>query len=154
MNAILALLVLVGFAVAAAVAIRARRRAVAAALIGEISETLNLLETHEVEQRLAHFGSDGRPAPSLPALPTLSYRADAAWMTLLGAHLTRLAASFYASAEALQGELLGLSSEAGQAERVKFASDELRRTLELGDEALRSLRDIVSRGRRGSISRA
>ncbi len=157
MSVLLALLVTVGLVAAGVAAIRAGRRALAAGLIGEISETLNLLEMHGVEHGLAHLGDEGRPAPSLPALPTLTYQTDAAWMALLGAHLARLSASFYASAEALQDELRALSSEAsgpGRAERVKSASQELRRTLDLGDEALRSLRDIVSSRRHASISRA
>lgn len=157
MGVILAVFVVVGLTIAGAVALRAGRRALAAGLIGEISETLNLLETHDVEDGLAHFGDGGRPAPSLPMLPTLSYRADAPRMALLSAHFARLAASFYASAEALQDELRALPGEAsgaGQAERVQFASQELRRTFELGDEALRSLRDIVSRRRHDLISRA
>jgi hypothetical protein len=115
-----------------------------------------LLETHDLEAALAHCGEGGL-APSLPVLPTLSYRADAGWMALLGAHLARLSASFYASAQALQSELSGLSSETAEAartERAKSASQELQRTFTLGDEALRSLRDVVSRRRCGSISRS
>ncbi len=161
MGVILALLVVVlailGVALGVVVAIRAGRRALAAGLIGEIAETLNLLETHDVERALAQFGDGGRPAPSLPVLPTVSYRTDAPRMALLGAHLARLSAGFYASAEALQDELRALSSEAngaGRAERVQYASQDLRRTFELGDEALRSLRDIVSRRRHDLISRA
>jgi hypothetical protein len=144
-------------AIAVALALRAMRRAVAAALIGEISETMNLLETHDVENGLAHCGDGARPAPSLPSLPTLSYRSDAALIGLLGAHRARLSASFYGSAQALQGELRALSGEslpASRGERVRCASQELQRTVELGDEALRSLRDIVSHRRHDLISRA
>jgi hypothetical protein len=141
---------------AAAFVVRAARRALAGGLIGEISETLTLLETHDLEAALAHCGEGGR-APSLPALSTLSYRADAGWMGLLGAHLARLSASFYASAQALQDELRGLSSETtegARTERVKSASQELQRTFALGDETLRSLRDIVSGRRHDEISRS
>jgi hypothetical protein len=143
--------------VAIAFAIGAMRRALAAALVGEISETLNLLETHDVENGLAHIGDDGRPAPNLPTLPTVSYRSDAAFVALLGPHLARLSASFYGSAEALQDELRALEKEsAGPArdERVRCAVRELQRTAELGEEALRSLRDIVSHRRHDIISRA
>jgi len=143
--------------IAIAFAVRAMRRAVAAALIGEISETMNLLETHDVENGLAHCGDGARPAPSLPSLPTLSYRSDAAWMGLLGAHRARLSASFYGSAQALQGELRALSNEsvgAARDDRVRYASQELQRTVELGEEVLRSLRDIVSHHRHDLISRA
>ena len=143
-------------AIAASFAARAARRALAAGLIGEINESLTLLENHDLEAALAHCAEGGR-APNLPALPTLSYRSDTAWMALLGAHLARLSASFYASAEALQDELHGLSSETAEAartERVKSASQELQRTFALGDEALRSLRDIVSRRRHDVISRS
>lgn len=157
MSVILGLLVIVGLGATGVVAVRAARRALAAGLIGEISEALNLLETHDVEEGLAHFGDVGRSAPNLPALPTLSYRSDVARMALLGAHLARLSASFYAAAEALQDELRALPGEtngSGRTLRVQFASQELRRTFELGDEALRSLRDIVSGRRHDVISRA
>jgi hypothetical protein len=143
--------------IAIALAARAMRRAVAAALIGEISETMTLLETHDVENGLARCRDGASPAPSLPSLPTLSYRSDAAFIALLGAHRARLSASFYGSAQALQGELRALSSEsvgAGRDERVRCASQELQRAVELGDEALRSLRDIVSHRRHDLISRA
>lgn len=143
-------------AIAASFALRAARRALAAGLIGEINESLTLLENHDLEAALARCGAGGR-APSLPALPTLSYRSDAAWMALLGAHLARLSASFYASVEALQDELRGLSSEtaeAARAERAKSATQELQRTFALGDETLRSLRDVVSGRRHDKISRS
>ena len=143
--------------IAVAFAIRAMRRGLAAALIGEITETMNLLETHDVENGLAHCGDSARPAPNLPSLPTLSYRSDAAWIGLLGAHRARLSASFYGSAQALQSELLALSNEsvaAARDERVRCAAQELQRTVELGQEALQSLRDIVSHRRHDLISRA
>ncbi len=78
-------------------------------------------------------------------------------VALPGAHLARLSASFYASALALQDELPGLSSEtvaAARTVRAKSASQELQRTLALGDETLRSLRDVVSRRRHDVISRS
>jgi hypothetical protein len=156
MSLIWGLVALLVAMVAARCGVRAAQRALAGGLIGEISETLTLLETHDLEAALAHCGEGGL-APSLPVLPTLSYRADAGWMALLGAHLARLSASFYASAQALQSELSGLSSETAEAartERAKSASQELQRTFTLGDEALRSLRDVVSRRRCGSISRS
>ncbi len=147
---------LLAVAIAAWWAVRAARRALAAGLVGEICETLTLLENHDLEAALAHCGEGGL-APSLPALPTLSYRADVGWMALLGVHLTRLSASFYASAQALQDELQGLSSETAEAartQRAKSASQELQRTFTLGDETLRSLRDVVSRRRHDVISRS
>jgi hypothetical protein len=156
MSLIWGVVALLAAASAAALVVRAARRALAGGLIGEISETLTLLETHDLEAALAHCGEGGR-APSLPALSTLSYRADAGWMGLLGAHLARLSASFYASAQALQDELRGLSSETtegARTERVKSASQELQRTFALGDETLRSLRDIVSGRRHDVISRS
>ena len=156
MSLIWGLVALLAAAIAAICGVRAARRALAGGLIGEISETLTLLESHDLEAALALCGEGGR-APSLPALSTLSYRTGAGWMALLGAHLARLSASFYASAEALQDELRGLSSEtavAARAERARSASQELQRTFTLGDETLRSLRDVVSRRRCGSISRS
>ena len=156
MSLIWGLVALLVAALAATCGVRAAQRALAGGLIGEISETLSLLETHDLEAALAHCGEGGLP-PSLPALPTLSYRADAGWMALLGGHLARLSASFYASAQALQDELRGLSSETAEAartERAKSAAQELQRTFTLGDETLRSLRDVVSRRRRSLISRS
>ena len=156
MSLIWGFVALLAAASAAAFVVRAARRALAGGLIGEISETLTLLETHDLEAALAHCSEGGR-APSLPALSTLSYRVDAAWMGLLGAHLARLSASFYASAQALQDELRGLSSEtmeAARTARAKSASQELQRTFTLGDETLRSLRDIVSGRRHDVISRS
>jgi hypothetical protein len=143
-------------AIAASFAARAARRALAAGLIGEINESLLLLENHDLEAALVRCGEGGR-APSLPELPTLSYRCETAWMALLGAHLARLSASFYASIEALQDELRGLSSETAEAartERARSASQELQRTFALGDETLRSLRDVVSGRRHDKISRS
>ena len=156
MSLVWGLLALLAATVAATCGVRAARRAHAGGLIGEISETQTLLETQDLEAALAHCGEGGR-APSLPALSTLSYRTGAAWMALLGAHLARLSASFYASAQALQDELRGLSGETvegARTERVKSASQELQRTFALGDETLRSLRDVVSRRRCRSISRS
>ena len=156
MSLIWGLLAFLAVVIAATCGVRAARRARAGGLIGEISETLTLLESHDLEAALAHCGEGGR-APNLPALSTLSYRTGAAWMALLGAHLARLSASFYASAQALQDELRGLSSETAEVartERAKSASQELQRTFTLGDETLRSLRDVVSRRRCGSISRS
>ncbi len=156
MSLVWGLVALLVAALAATLGVRAARRALAGGLIGEISETLTLLESHDLEAALAHCGEGGL-APSLPALPTLSYRADAGWMGLLGAHLARLSASFYASAQALQDELRGLSGETGEAARTaraKSASQELQRTFTLGDETLRSLRDVISRRRHDVISRS
>jgi len=139
MSLIWGLVALFAAAIAATWGVRAARRALAGGLIGEISETLSLLETHNVEAALARCGEGGM-APSLPALPTLSYRADAGWMALLGVHPARLSASEIA--------------EAKRTERATSASQELQRTLALGDETLRSLREVVSRRRCGLISRA
>ena len=142
MSLIWGLVALLAATVAATCGVRAARRALAGGLIGEISETLTLLETHDLEAALAHCGEGGR-APSLPALSTLSYRAGVACS--------------YASAQALQDELRGLSSEtvaAARTERARSASQELQRTFTLGDETLRSLRDVVSRRRCRSISRS
>ena len=48
-----ALLALIALAAAATLALRAYRRALAAGLIGEICETLTLIESHDVEAGLA-----------------------------------------------------------------------------------------------------
>jgi len=146
---------LVAVAIAVFSAARAARRALAAGLIGEICEILTLIEGHDLEAALARCG-EGGPAPSLPALPTLSYRAGLKEMALLGAHVARLAAGFYGAAAALQDELHGLTAanDGERALRVSFAATELRRTYELGDETLRALRDIVACRLHNVVSRA
>ncbi len=158
-------LALVG--VVAGSALWAMRRAVAAGLIGEIADAMNLMETHLMETHLTEThgvesalakGSDSASlSPLLPALSTLVYRSDAAWLALLGPHLARLVASFYAAAATLHDELLGLvaeTSDARRAQRAKFAAMELERAFDLGEEALRGLRPIASGRRPLSISRA
>jgi hypothetical protein len=149
------LLGVVAIALAASFAARRARRALAAGLVSEICEILTLIEGHDLEAALARCRDGGAP-PSLPALPTLSYRTEVKGLALLGAHVARLAAAFYGAAAALQDELRGLASEAGpqRAERARFAADELTRTFELGDETLRVLRDILSRRCRHVVSRA
>lgn len=142
-------------AFAASYALRAFRRALAAGLVGEICEILTLIDTHDLEAALAHCGAGGM-APSLPVLPTLSYRNEMAGMALLGAHVSRLAAAFYGAAAALQDELRSLAgaAEGERAERAGFAAAELRRTFDLGDETLRALRDILTRRAHNVVSRA
>jgi hypothetical protein len=155
-----ALLALVVAAVATAVTLRALRRALAASLIGEICETLALIETHDVEASLARCAqglAEGAAAPSLPTLPTLSYRSEMAGMALIGAHRARLAAGFYAAAGALHDELGDLAAAApglARAERLRSAIQELQRTVDLGDETLRALRDVLAPRRCRQLSRA
>jgi hypothetical protein len=155
-----ALLALIALAAAATLALRAYRRALAAGLIGEICETLTLIESHDVEAGLARCSEalgDGGAAPNLPTLPTLSYRGEMAGMALIGAHRARLAAGFYAAAEALHGELSDLAAAApgpARGERVRNATRELQRTFDLGDETLRALRDVIAPRRRRLLSRA
>lgn len=149
--------VLAGVVAASGAALWAMRRAVAAGLIGEIADALNLMETHGVESALAKEGDGASLSPLLPALSTLVYRSEAAWLALLGPHLARLVASFYATAATLHDELLGLAAEtsaARRAQRAEFAAIELRQAFDLGEEALRGLRPIVSHRRPLSISRA
>ena len=148
---------LVAVAIAATCGVRAARRALAGGLIGEISETLTLLEGHDLEAALAHCGEGGR-APSLPALPTLSYRADAGGMALLGAHLARLVGELLCLGAGAAGRIARLveRDRGGRraTERAESASQELQRTFTLGDETLRALRDVVSRRRCAFVSRA
>ncbi len=146
---------LLAIAIAAWCAARAARRALAAGLVGEICEALTLIEGHDLEAAIARC-AEGGPAPSLPALPTLSYRHEMAGMALLGVHVSRLAAAFYGAAAALQDELHGLAGEGEgrRAERARFAAEELRRTFELGDETLRALRDILTCRLHNLVSRA
>lgn len=56
-----ALAAVLGFMIVGSAAIRAGRRALAAGLIHEISETSKLLATHDVELGLARFGDGARP---------------------------------------------------------------------------------------------
>jgi len=156
MSLVWGLLAFLAVAIATLLAARAMRRALAAGLIGEISETLTLLETHDIEAGLAACGEAGA-TPSLPILPTLSYRGELARMALIGAHVARLAAAFYAAAETLHDELGDLAAAApgpARAERVRSAKRELERAFDLGDETLRALRDIVAPRRCRVLMRA
>lgn len=146
--------VIVIVALAAWLALRESRRALAGELVGEISEILDMIDAHHVARDLA--ACDGSAAPTLPRLPSVAFKAGAAWRPILGAHVARLAAAFYASAEALNEELTALSaaSPSGRDTRSAPASARLRRTVELGEELLRALRDIVSRRRHDLIARA
>ena len=157
MGVTLAVLALVaGGVVAAAIyAVSAARRGVAASLIGEIAEILNVIETHDVENGLANAADVVSPLLS-PFSPVI-YQSQAARIGLLGAHRARLIASFYASMRDLSDELRALaieSSDAGRAARTKFISMEARATFDLGEEALRCLRPLVSHHRVASLSRA
>ena len=78
-------------------------------------------------------------------------------MALIGAHVARLAAEFYAAAEALHDELGDLAAVApgpARAERLRSAKQELERTFDLGDETLRALRDVIARRRCRTLMRA
>ena len=156
MSLIWGLLALLAAAVAATCGVRAARRALAGGLIGEISETLTLLETHDLEAALAHCGEGGRGAePSGAADAQLSRR-------------RRLDGAARRSSGAAVGELLRVGpGAAGRIARPvernrrggadgarQVRVQELQRTFALGDETLRSLRDVVSRRRCGSISRS
>lgn len=150
-------IIFAGVIAAAALGLRAMRRAVAAGLIGEIAEALELMETHAVESALAQDGEGAASSPALPEFSTLVYRSESAWLALLGPHLARVVASFYAAAQALQRELSDLAaetSEARRAQRMKFAKIELQQAFDLGEDALRGLRGIVSPGRPLTVTRA
>ena len=157
MGVTLAVLALVagGVVVAAIYAVNAARRGVAASLVGEIAEILNVIETHDVENGLANAAVV--VSPLLSPFSPIIYQSQAARIGLLGAHRARLIASFYASVRDLSDELRALSiesSEAGRTARTKFVSMEARTTFDLGEEALRCLRPLVSRHRVASLSRA
>jgi hypothetical protein len=70
------------------------------------------------------------------------------------AALALLVIAFAIAVRAMRSALANESVGAGRDERVRCASQELQRTVELGDDALRSLRDIVSHRRHDLISRA
>ena len=151
-----AVLIVGAAAVAAALALRAGRRALAGGLVGEVAEILDMIDSHDVERALAGFGEGRSAAPMLPRLPSVVFKAGATFMPILGAHVARLLAAFYASTEALNEELTALpaaSPRGREAERA-LASARLRHTVELGEELLRALRDIVSPRRRDLIVRA
>ena len=149
-------LVIVVVALAAWLALRASRRALAGELVGEISEILDMIDAHDIARECAAFGDGLSAAPALPRLPCVAFKACAAWRPLLGAHVARLSSAFYASAEALNEELTALSAvpPSGRATRSELAAARLRRTVELGEESLSALRGIVSRRRHDLIARA
>ena len=157
MGVALTVLALVASCIVAGViyAVVATRRGVASSLVGEIAEILNVIETHDVENGSANAAVFVSPLSS-PFSPII-YQSQAARISLLGAHRARLIASFYASVRDLSDELRALSiesSEVGRAARAKFISTEARTTFDLGEEALRCLRPLVSHYRVASLSRA
>jgi hypothetical protein len=128
--------------------VAATRKGIAASLVGEVVEILELIEAHKVRDALT---DPGRAATALPwSYSPVIYAQHASRIGLLGAHRARLIASFYSSAEALSDEIKALAadlSETGRTARGKIAIAELEATFELGDETLQSLRPLISRGR-------
>ncbi|HLH49942.1 MAG TPA: hypothetical protein VKV96_11420 [Roseiarcus sp.] len=156
MVASLGAVLIIGVALAATLALRAGRRALAGGLVGEIAEILDIIDSHDLERALAAFGEGRSAAPMLPRLSCVVFKAGATRMPILGAHAGRLSAAFYASIEALNEELTALPAAlpSGRETQTALASARLRRTVELGEESLCALRDIVSRRRHDLIARA
>ena len=153
----LAIIVIVncGAVAAAALSVRMIRRGIAASLVAEIAQSLDLIEAHNFESGSATSQALASPLPWL--FSPVVYPQFAARIGLLGAHRARLIASFYASARVLSDELRALATETSETSRIartKFAVAEMQVTLDLGDEALRSLRPLISRRRQPSLSRA
>lgn len=132
------------------------RRAVAASLVGEIAEFVRVIERQLPAEGGTANTSVVLQSQSLPWSPVI-YQAHSGRVGLLGVHRARLIASFYASLQSLNEELRGhgvARSPSGSPVQSNSISAKLRTTLDLGDEALRSLRPIVSRPRDGSLRRA
>jgi hypothetical protein len=107
--------------VAAVFLVRVARRGMAASLVGEISEILNVVEKYEVENALAR--SALAVAPPLSPFSPIIYQSHAAKIGLLGSHRARLIGSFYASVQSLSNDLQALAadhSESGQRVRMKY----------------------------------
>jgi hypothetical protein len=150
-----AAVVIGGCSIAAIYLVIATRRGVAASLIGEITEILNSFEAHVIEKGLPNM--DVSTLPLLSSSSTVIYQSHAARIGLLGSHLARVIASFYASVGVLTDELRTLAaetSESGRATRINFVKSKLQATFDVGDEALRGLRPLISRRRPISLSRA
>ena len=112
-----------GVVVAAIYAVNAARRGVAASLVGEIAEILNVIEAHDVENGLANAAII--VSPLLSPFSPIIYQSQAARIGLLGAHRARLIASFYSSVRDLSDELRALSIEifgggTGGADEIHF----------------------------------
>lgn len=132
------------------------RRAVAASLIGEISEFVSAIERRLPAEGAVASTSVVLQSLFLPCSPVI-YQAYSGRVGLLGAHRARLIASFYASLQNLTEETRGLEFRRPpdcppvQSDSI---SSKLKATLDLGDEALRSLRPLISRHFNGSLCRA
>ena len=145
-----------GFGLLALWAAEVTRGAVAASLVGEIAEFVNYIETQLPADGDVANTSTAQRNIYLPSSPVI-YQAHSSRIGLLGVHRARLIASFYASLQSLNDEIRRLEPaglEGGPSARSTFISSKLQATLDLGDEALRSLQPIISRHRDGFACRA
>ena len=149
--------VVVVLILAAWFALRAGRRAFAGELVGEISEILDVIDSHDAERKLLEYAAGGGACRVLPRLPLMVFEKSAIWLPILGLHGARVVASFYASAGALNEELAVLSgSQSAESGTTgdQCASSRLAHTVELGEQALLALRAVVARRRQALISRS
>lgn len=133
---------------------RQERRSLASAFVGEMVAVLRAIEEHEVLAALERAaGPDAEIAlPKLTLPHPAIYEADAGRLDWLPAPLPRRIAYFYARIATLQADLAELEAApaSGPAaekrrERIGHVLDELRETLDLGDEILRELRLLLER---------
>lgn len=141
---------------AALYAFKRLRAALAASLVGEIAEALNVIEMHDIERILGQASEGSSASVALPAFSAIAYRSQVNRLGLLGSHLARLTAAFYESLSVLGEELHALAAETSETERIerkKLIMTELQQTFALGDDVLQGLRSLISR-HDASISRA
>jgi len=139
------------------------RRNLASAFIGEIVAAMDSLEECAQIKQLARTRTGGNEIPidfhdfDLPRFAV--YEANASQLGLFNPPLPRELAYFYTRLGALPKRLRGLTSPASISEeearrRTQDALDDVARTMQLGEDLLRSIKEFVSNKQPHSISRA
>lgn len=139
------------------------RRNLASAFIGEIVAAMDSIEECAEIKRLESARSGGNESPidfhdfHLPRFAV--YEANANQLGLFNPPLPRELAYFYTRLGALPKRLRELTSPASISEEetrrnAQDALNDVNRTMQLGEDLLRSIKEFVSNKRPDSISRA
>ncbi|POR51992.1 hypothetical protein [Bosea psychrotolerans] len=138
-------------------------RCLASAFIGEIAAILRVIETHDIVSTLELAAADANGAHALPSLqlpPFTIYTSDAAGLDKLPLPAPRQIAYFYTQMASFQNDLTAFLAEAhhgngsGRTGEMRRMLSELEEALALGNDILRRLRPLVSRGQPMSLMRA
>jgi type II secretory pathway pseudopilin PulG len=143
---ILAVLALAGWR---GVVRRAERRDLASALTGEIVAVLQAIDAESFDPATESFDSADEPAPHLILPHFAIYEANAYRLDRLAPPLALKIPLFFDRLEALARECSAEQatpshSDAGHTRRLQHMRDDLKSSLDLGDEILLALRPLVS----------